>query len=205
MLRVLCSEGQDCEPLPALMEARGIGVRSGPSVSTWHSGTAWPSGLLVVGQLRGDCLGTGEEGRQVVAGDRYQDVEVDGPVAMDDPIADAHRVAPRYFWVPLNQLGGELVGRLAEDGEVPQESVVQVRVARDVVGRALGREMARMRCAACTISPNRTVSRCMQKLGFGQHRGAQPRVQRLLGDQVDGSTEQLDELVLELVDREPET
>ena len=101
-------------------------------------------------------------------GGGVEDFQVDGPVAVDDPVAQSHRLLPGYVREPVSELGGELSGGLAEHGEVPEQGVTALAVGFQLVDRDVrGQPLA---CSAASIiSVSRRMSRCIDGPGFGQH------------------------------------
>lgn len=71
-----------------------------------------------------------------------EDLEVDGPVAVHDPVPQPGRLLPGDLGVVGLQVVGQLRGGLAEDGEVPQEGVAALAVCGESLGRLVdGEEM----------------------------------------------------------------
>jgi hypothetical protein len=75
--------------------------------------------------------------------------QVDGPVAVHDPVPQPHRLLPGNVREPAFEFRGELSCGLAEHGEIPQQGVAALTVGlqfadRDVRGQLPG-------CSAASI------------------------------------------------------
>src|SRR5215471_11817794 len=86
---------------------------------------------------------TCNEGGQLFGGGGVEDFQVDGPVAVDDPVPQSHRLLPGYFREPVFELSRELSNGLAQHSEVPQQGVTALTVGfqladRDVRGQPPG-------------------------------------------------------------------
>ena len=60
-----------------------------------------------------------DEGGEEIGGSGVDDLGVDRPVAVDDPVANPSRLGSRDLWEPILDLGVELGGGFTENGEVP--------------------------------------------------------------------------------------
>src|SRR5215813_2368797 len=96
-----------------------------------------------VGERAQDTTQTCSEGGQLFGGGGVEDFQVDGPVAVDDPVPQSHRLLPGYFREPVFELSRELSNGLAQHSEVPQQGVTALTVGfqladRDVRGQPPG-------------------------------------------------------------------
>lgn len=111
----------------------------------------------------------------MLSGCGVKDLKVDRPVAMDDPVAQTHRLLPRKIRKPILHLVTDARGRLPEHGEVPQQSVSTLPIACEVCQvKSAARDCACV--AASSISAIRRMSRCIQQPCFSQHLLAQALV-----------------------------
>jgi hypothetical protein len=162
-------------PLPPAPVTQGdiTLTQRGSTAKPLVAGTDRSAGAFVV--LRGH---SGEhapqisgEARQPLLRRRVDDVQVDGPVAVHDSVAQAGRLAPS----DLSELSLELIRQLrsgfAEHGEVPRERVAADPICSQVLDRdTLANATAWT--AAWIISSRSRTSRRIQGLSLRQYRFA---------------------------------
>lgn len=105
--------------------------------------------------------------RQLLGGGGVEDFQVDGPVAVDYPVPQSHRLLPGDIREPVFELSGEPSRGLAEHGEIPQQGITALSVGLQLADRDAGGQLLGL-LAASIISVSRRVSRCIDGPGFGQ-------------------------------------
>src|SRR5450759_4646547 len=91
--------------------------------------------VVLIGQGGEHAPQVSGEARQLLLRRRVDDVKVDGPVAMHDPVAQTGRLAPGDVSELLLQLSRQLGGGLPEDGEVPKQRVAPDPIRSQVLDR----------------------------------------------------------------------
>jgi hypothetical protein len=130
----------------------------------WPCRASWVGGLVECAE---DLAQRFCESGKLPGCGRMQDVQVDGPVLMDDPVPQAGRLLPG----DLGKLGFDLTGEiscgLAEDSEVPQQGI-----AADAVCFQVADLSPTVRACACSaasiISVNKRTSRRIHRPCLGE-------------------------------------
>lgn len=126
-----------------------------------------------------DIAQVARERGQLAGRGGVEDLQVDGPVAVHDPVPQAGGLLPGDIGEPVFDVARELRGCPAEYGEVPQQGLAAQLVGLQVFeGEAAGELVGWWaRSAAWIISPGSRRSRCIQVPGLGEHGGLEPGVQ----------------------------
>src|SRR5712691_11950635 len=99
--------------------------------SFWTTAGARSGALIEGGE---NAFQVGPESGQLLPGGGVQDLHVDRPVAVDDPVPQPYWLLPADLGEPRLDVVGDLAGGFAGHGEVPQQRVAALAVGVQLAG-----------------------------------------------------------------------